>query len=82
MFQGAVLPEVGVAFTAFLFTLIHIGPGNKFGPWTLMAFITGLVFAWLAEATGVLWPSILAHILVNVYYILSYRRSFKKDPGI
>ncbi len=78
MFQGAIQPEVGAPFTAVLFTLVHLGPGNRIGSWTLMAFITGIIFAWMYAVTASIWPSLLGHIIVKIASFMLYRRAFKK----
>ena len=35
----------------------------------LYAFVTGIVFAYMVEATGSLWSSVIAHFAVNTYSI-------------
>ena len=33
----------------------------------LYAFVMGIVFAYMVEATGSLWSSVIAHFAVNTY---------------
>lgn len=78
LFQGAILPEVGPFFTAVLFTLVHPGPRHTLGPWTILTFISGLIFAWMYAVTSSLWPSLLGHTGLRVINFLCQRHAFKK----
>lgn len=65
LFRGALLPWSGVWIQAVVFALLHIGPGRRFLPWTLSAFVLGLAFGVLATWTGNLGGPIAAHFVIN-----------------
>jgi hypothetical protein len=65
LFRGALQPMLGIWLQAVVFALLHIGPRLRFLPWTLSAFVLGLVFGWLAEKTGDLGGPIVAHFAIN-----------------
>jgi membrane protease YdiL (CAAX protease family) len=65
LFRGALLPWFGVWIQAAVFAALHIGPGKRFLPWTLSAFVLGAVFGELALRTGNLGGPIVAHFMIN-----------------
>jgi membrane protease YdiL (CAAX protease family) len=65
LFRGALLPWLGLVIQAVIFALLHIGPGKRFLPWTLSAFVLGAGFGALAEYTGNLGGPIAAHFMIN-----------------
>jgi uncharacterized protein len=65
LFRGALLPWLGVWLQAFVFALLHVGPGKRFLPWTASALVMGLAFGWLAQWTGNLGAPIAAHFAIN-----------------
>jgi membrane protease YdiL (CAAX protease family) len=65
LFRGALQPWIGVWAQAAVFALLHIGPGRRFLPWTAWAFAVGLGFGYLAEASGDLGGTIVAHFTIN-----------------
>jgi uncharacterized protein len=71
LFRGALAPILGVWPQAVIFALLHVGPGVRFLPWTLSAFVLGLAFGLLHQATGDLGAPIVAHFLIN-YLNLGY----------
>ena len=76
LFRGALLPWVGVWIQALVFALLHIGPGKRFLPWTVSAFVLGAGFGELALHTGSLGGPIAAHFtinFVNLRYIVGRR---------
>jgi membrane protease YdiL (CAAX protease family) len=84
LFRGVVYTglrnELGAWFavpvSALIFGLFHHEVG-----WTPVVFATaiGMAFALLVEASGSLWPAVLAHMLVNSKVIAAYVRLFR-DP--
>ena len=48
-----------------MFALLHVGPGKRFLPWTVSAFVLGLAFGELAVWTGNLGGPIAAHFAIN-----------------
>ena len=65
LFRGALLPWMGVWLQGLVFALLHVGPGKRFLPWTLSAFVLGVAFGWLAVWTGNLGGPIAAHFAIN-----------------
>jgi membrane protease YdiL (CAAX protease family) len=65
LFRGALMPWLGVWLQAAVFALLHIGPGKRFLPWTVSAFVLGVAFGWLAQLTGNLGGPIAAHFVIN-----------------
>jgi membrane protease YdiL (CAAX protease family) len=65
LFRGALLPWIGLGPQAALFALLHIGPGRRFLPWTLWAFVMALVFGAMVQLTGDLGGAIVAHFTIN-----------------
>jgi hypothetical protein len=71
LFRGALLPWFGVWIQAAVFAALHIGPGRRFLPWTLSAFVLGVAFGFIAQWTGNLGGPIAAHFAIN-YLNLRY----------
>lgn len=65
LFRGALLPWIGLWPQAILFSLLHIGPGRRFLPWTLSALGMGLCFGGLTRLTGDVGGAIVAHFTIN-----------------
>lgn len=65
LFRGALMPWFGVWIQAAVFAVLHIGPGKRFLPWTLSAFVLGVAFGELAQWTGNLGGPIAAHFMIN-----------------
>jgi membrane protease YdiL (CAAX protease family) len=65
LFRGALLPWFGTWIQAAIFAALHIGPGRRFLPWTLSAFVLGAAFGLLAKWTGNLGGPIAAHFAIN-----------------
>lgn len=76
LFRGAIQPFAGLWITAILFGVLHMGPG-ALSTWSLWAALAGLLLGWIFEATGSLWPPIIAHFIVNTVSILSVRRTWQ-----
>ena len=65
LFRGALMPWLGIWLQAAIFALLHVGPGRRFLPWTVSAFVLGLLFGALAQWTGNLGGPIAAHFAIN-----------------
>ena len=65
LFRGALLPWLGPWWQAVVFALLHVGPGKRFLPWTVSAFVLGAAFGWLAVWTTNLGAPIAAHFMIN-----------------
>jgi len=64
-FRGALLPAIGIWASSGVFALLHIGPGKRYLPWTLSAFVIGLAMSILAQRMGDLGAPIAAHFTIN-----------------
>lgn len=64
-FRGAMQPVLGLWLTSVIFGAVHIGPKRALLPWSMWAFVMGLVFGALFELTGVLWGPVFAHVWIN-----------------
>jgi membrane protease YdiL (CAAX protease family) len=70
-------PKAALA-SAGLFALAHVVPTSF-----LPIFILGLIFAYLFQASGSIWPAILMHMLTNaVALLLAYALSQGWLPGV
>ncbi|MBE7549860.1 MAG: CPBP family intramembrane metalloprotease [Anaerolineales bacterium] len=70
-------PKAALA-SAGLFALAHVLPTSF-----LPIFILGLIFAFLFQASGSIWPAILMHMLTNaVALLLAYALSQGWLPGV
>jgi membrane protease YdiL (CAAX protease family) len=64
-FRGAMQPSLGLLVTSLIFGAVHTGPKRVFLAWSAWAFVMGVLFGLIFEATGVLWGPVLAHVLIN-----------------
>lgn len=68
MFRGVFLrgflhrypPWIAIGLSSLIFGLAHVDPGHA-----LVASAMGVAFGWLYYATRSLWPSIIAHAVMN-----------------
>lgn len=70
LFRGLGVPALGVVVSAAVFGLLHYSYGSTYGIEMIAAFIFGLVTGYVYKKTGSLYPSILAHILVNALTVI------------
>jgi membrane protease YdiL (CAAX protease family) len=66
LLPGAAGYLLGIFGSALVFTLLHIGPGVRFLPWTLSALIMGLLLGVVFVAMGDLMSVIAIHFTVNL----------------
>jgi membrane protease YdiL (CAAX protease family) len=78
LFRGALLLQLqallpgasgyvlGILGSSMVFALLHIGPGVRFLPWTLSAFLMGLLLGIVFVAMGDLLGAIAIHFTVNL----------------
>lgn len=78
-FRGAIQPLLGLLPTSLLFGLMHLIPRRLFLPWAIYAAFTGFLFGCLLELRQNLFPSILAHVLVNFVMILVLNHTRPKN---
>jgi membrane protease YdiL (CAAX protease family) len=62
-FRGFLVPRYGIIFPALLFALLHAGYGSIVEG--IGAFIFGILAGYIFKKTKSLYPSIIAHVLVN-----------------
>ncbi len=74
LFRGALQPWIGVWPQAIIFALLHVGPGLRFLPWTISAFVMGLAFGFLFQWTGDLGGPIAAHFTINYLNLIFISR--------
>ncbi|MFH0900488.1 MAG: CPBP family intramembrane glutamic endopeptidase [Pseudomonadota bacterium] len=65
LFRGALLPWIGLVPSAIVFSLLHVGPGARYLPWTAQAFVVGMLFGLLFQSLGDLGAPITAHFVIN-----------------
>jgi hypothetical protein len=63
LFRGFLVPRIGIVASAAVFAMGHIGYNSIIE--VVAAFAFGLVAGYTYKKTGSLYPSIIAHILVN-----------------
>lgn len=65
LFRGLLVPRVGVFVSAVLFAAPHLSYDSTFAIEFLAALAFGLLAGYVFKRTGSLYPSIVAHVLVN-----------------
>lgn len=78
-FRGALYPAIGLWASSAVFALLHIGPRARFLPWTISAFVAGLLFASLFRWSGDLTGPVLAHFTVNLLNLHHLRHHAAPD---
>ena len=66
LLPGAAGLTVAIFGSAAIFALLHIGPGTRFLPWTLSAFVVGLLLAVVFVTLGDLIAPIAIQKTVNL----------------
>ena len=69
-FRGAMQGSLGWIVATAVFTLLHLGPGPEYRPWTLFALAAGLGLAGLVIWRQNLLAPVVAHTLVNAVGLL------------
>jgi membrane protease YdiL (CAAX protease family) len=64
-FRGLVQFYIGLIPTAIIFAALHSGPGKKYFPWTIFAFVMGILLGGLYEWRGNLILPVVIHFVVN-----------------
>lgn len=62
---GLLATALGVTGAALVFGLVHLPRVKELRPWTVFAFVVGLLFGVLAAASGSLLAPIVAHLVIN-----------------
>ncbi|HEX5138166.1 MAG TPA: CPBP family intramembrane glutamic endopeptidase [Planctomycetota bacterium] len=84
-FRGALWPHLGLVGTSVLFAICHVVPVRELAAYPLFAFLAGIVFGFLRERTGSVWPCVAAHATVNALNLawigaVEHRRSAPAAP--
>jgi uncharacterized protein len=69
LFRGFLVPRFGIILSALVFALPHLIIYSSFSE-LIGAFIFGLAAGYMMKKTNSLYPSIIAHILVNAIAVL------------
>ncbi len=67
-FRGFLVPRLGIFLSAAIFAAMHIGYGSMME--IAGAFIFGVAAGYVLERTDSLYPSIIAHMLVNLLTVV------------
>lgn len=71
LFRGLMVPRLGVAASALLFAIPHLTYDSTFAIEFLAAFVFGLLAGYVFKRTNSLYPSVIAHMLVNTLTLAS-----------
>ncbi|MCL5239342.1 MAG: CPBP family intramembrane metalloprotease [Candidatus Marsarchaeota archaeon] len=71
LFRGVLVPRLGVFVSALFFAIPHLTYDSTFAIEFLAAFAFGLLAGHVFKKTGSLYPSVIAHILVNTLTLVS-----------
>ncbi len=71
MFRGLLVPRIGIVAAAIIFALPHVTYGSTFYIEVIAAFVFGVLSGYAYKKTGSLYPSIVAHIMVNTLSLAS-----------
>ena len=78
-FRGALWPHLGLAGTSILFGLVHTIPARQLALYPVFAALAGVVFGSLRQATGSVWPAVVAHATVNAINLGFLGRMEQRD---
>lgn len=70
LFRGLMVPRLGIIVSAIVFGAMHAGYDSTFAVEVIAALIFGLIAGYVFKKTKSLYPSVLAHILVNATTVL------------
>ncbi|MGC8710658.1 MAG: CPBP family intramembrane glutamic endopeptidase [Candidatus Micrarchaeia archaeon] len=69
-FRGFLVKRIGIIPSALLFAVLHAGYGSTFGIDIIAALIFGLVAGYVFKKTESIYPTLIAHILVNAIAVI------------
>ncbi len=72
MFRAFMVPRLGIIVSALIFGLSHASYDSTFGIEMIAAFIFALIAGTVFKKTKSLYPSIVAHALVNALAVMAY----------
>ncbi|MED4751106.1 CPBP family intramembrane glutamic endopeptidase [Brevibacillus choshinensis] len=80
LFRGVIQTVAGNLWTSVLFTLIHVRYLKK--PLLFVTvFVTSMLLGYLFQREGTLWPSIFAHIAIDLLLAFYLQYTLKKGKG-
>ena len=79
-FRGAMMVDLGLWPSSAIFALLHVGPGWRYLPWTLSAFVVGAAMGGAFSLFGDLGAPIAAHFTIN-YLNLRHIRDHELPKG-
>ncbi|MGN7468905.1 lysostaphin resistance A-like protein [Brevibacillus sp. SAFN-007a] len=80
LFRGVIQPFVGNGWTSLVFTLVHVRYWKK--PLLVASvFGTSWLLGLLMDGYGSLWPSIVAHMVIDVSLAFYLQMTLKKEKG-
>lgn len=71
-FRGILVPRFGIILSAIFFGLLHSSYNSTFGIEIIAAIIFGLIAGYVFKKSNSLYPSIIAHILLNSFAIFAF----------
>lgn len=71
LFRGFAVPRIGIVASTLIFGLLHSGYNSTFGIEVIAAFVFGIIAGYVFRRTKSLYPSIIAHILVNSIAVIA-----------
>jgi membrane protease YdiL (CAAX protease family) len=71
LFRGFLVPRIGIVLSALLFAIPHLLSYSSIAEF-MAAFVFGIAAGYVFRKTGSLYPSIFAHMLVNLIAILPF----------
>jgi len=71
LFRGLLVPRIGIIASAVIFAIPHYVYGSTYGIEVIAAFVFGLLAGYVYKKTKSLYPSVVAHMLVNIFAVVS-----------
>lgn len=71
LFRGLMVPRLGIIASALIFGLLHYSYNSTYGIEIVAALVFGLIAGYVYRKTGSIYPSIVAHIMVNALTVIS-----------
>jgi len=71
-FRGFLVPRIGIILSAIIFGILHASYNSTFGVEIIAAFIFGSIAGYVLRKSGSLYPSIIAHVMINSLAVLAF----------
>lgn len=72
LFRGFMVPRIGIIISALIFGVLHASYDSTFAIEVLAALAFGIISGYTFRKTNSLYPSIVAHILVNTFAVIAF----------